>query len=304
MNQTVKNTLRRSIRALMHIAPVRHAARRVTHHGVVPRDVWDRLPVVEPEFRVALPGGGTFVYHSSPGDGIGQALYWRGVDYWEADTIRVFLALARSARRFVDIGSNTGPYTLLCAAVNPDVYIIAYEPVPRIHERLSANIAANRLEGRVEARKLALSSRAGISTFHVPNTILPTSASLAESGFRNIPGQLIQVETVTADDDIAGARPIDLVKIDVEGFEHDVLGGMGHILAEDRPIIICECNPDGPYQAIEALLAPHGYVFFHLRAPTPVAMTHIVPDASEQHRNYACVPVEKRARVDAMCRSS
>jgi hypothetical protein len=70
---------------------------------------------------------------------------------------------------------------------------------------------------------------------------------------------------------------------------------MTRILGHDRPVIICECNPDGPYRAVEATLAAHDYAFFHLRAPAPVRTSHIAPDPEERFRNFACVPAEDAA---------
>ena len=294
---------RRLLRAGMAVEPVRRPLRRLAHDGWLPRAVWQRLPVMG-ELTVALPDGGSFVYHASPGDSIGRALYWRGVLDWEASTVLPLLRLARTARRFLDIGANTGVYTLLACAANPALTAVAYEPVPRVFRRLLSNIARNDLGSRCTVRNLAVSSRCERVALHVPPSELPLSASLVRGGFRGLAGEHIEIEAGTVDDETAGGPAVDLVKIDVEGFEDQVLAGMARTLAADRPVIVCDCNSGGPYQAVEALLAAHAYVFFHLCAPAPRAMPHILPDPTERHRNYLLVPVERAAHVAGVIRAA
>jgi FkbM family methyltransferase len=274
--------------------------RQLANAGLVPKKIWNRLPIVDEIFTVTLPEEGSFQYHAWPGDAIGHAFYWTGVHAWEAETIRAFLALARRARRFVDVGANTGAYSLLACTVNPNIQVIAYEPVPRVYERLVANITCNHLEHQCTTRQAAVSDHAGKAELHVPRSLLPSSASLDQHGFRNIAGELIEVEVTTLDDDCTVEEPVDLVKIDVEGFEDKALAGMIRILSRDRPSIVCECNPDGPYQAVEAVLAAHGYTFFHLRAHGPVRTSHITPDPKQRFRNFACVPAEDRATLSLL----
>jgi hypothetical protein len=90
---------------------------------------------------------------------------------------------------------------------------------------------------------------------------------------------------------------VDLVKIDVEGFEDQVIEGMAKTLAADRPVMVVECNPDGPYEEVERLMRSHDYHFVHLRAPAPVSMPRIEPDPTERERNYLFVPAEREAEV-------
>lgn len=298
--QALRHALRRLVHGSLRVAPLRHGVRSLARAGLVPRDVWTRLPVTDATFAVALPGGPVFLYRYGPGDAIGHAFYWRGLGAWESATIRAFLVLARQARMFLDVGANTGAYTLLACAQNPSMRALAYEPVPRIHERLVDNIALNGFDDRCTTRQVAVADAHGTTELHVPLSLMPSSASLARHGFRDIRGELVKVEVTTADRDTAGGPRVDLVKIDVEGFEDRVLAGMPRILSEDRPVVICECNPDGPHEEVEAALRARDYVFFHLCDPRPVEHRGIVPDAAERYRNYACVPAENTAARAAL----
>jgi FkbM family methyltransferase len=288
----LREAWRGCLRASMSVEPVRRRTRQLALAGRVPKKLWNRLPIIESEFSVALPQGRAFRYRATPGDAIGQALYWRGIEGWEFATIDVFMALVERAQHFLDIGANTGAYTLIACALHEQVRAVAYEPVPRVFQALCDNIAINHWQSRCRARQMAVSANRGQTHLHVPHTAMPSSASLAHEGFRNLRGQLITVPVTTIDDDIPANERVDLIKIDVEGFEDQVLMGMARVLRDDRPVIICECNPDGPYTLVEGILAKAGYQFYHIRDSGCERMSYIVPDPHERFRNFACVPEE------------
>ncbi|MEM9492367.1 MAG: FkbM family methyltransferase, partial [Myxococcota bacterium] len=194
-----------------------------------------------------------------------------------------------------DIGAYTGVYSLVACAANPRARVVTFEPVPRIYRRLVANLELNQLTERCQAHNMAVSNRTGSARLHVPHTALPGSSSLSETGFRNLPGQPIDIATTAIDDAIAEDDRVDLIKLDVEGFEHHALQGMERVLGRDRPALIFECNPDGPHREVETLLRRHEYLFFHLRERGPVRMHTLVPDPDERYRNYACAPAENEA---------
>jgi FkbM family methyltransferase len=270
-------------------AALRGLLRTAAHAGMLPEPIWKRLPV-ETTFAVSVQYRGRFRYSSLLEDAIGRALFWRGVSSWEADTVKVFLRLIEHANLYVDVGANTGPYALVACAVNPRVQVVAFEPVPFIYERLSSNVILNGWSARCRTRKEAVSNFVGMTAFHVPSGELPTSGSLDPQGFRKYPGKLIDVPVTTIDTVRAGHGKIDLIKIDVEGFEDKVLEGMPRVLDDDRPMIIVECNPDGPYRAVERTLARSRYRFFHIRDRGRVEMANIAPDTTERYRNYLCAP--------------
>jgi FkbM family methyltransferase len=284
----IKKVGRRLARAVTAIALVRSTLCQLTRAGLVPGWLWKRLPV-ETTYSVSLSSGAQVRYTSHPNDVIGRALFWRGLAEWESETIRVFLELCPRAKRFIDIGANTGVYTLLACAVNPTVEVLAFEPVPHIYERLCWNVNLNGWRHRCRLRNEAVSDQVGSLPLHVPHSDLPTSASLNVHGFRGISGELIQVPVTTIDSVLSEPNRVDLVKIDVEGFEAEVLQGMNLVLARSKPAIIVECNPDGPFRAVQKALRCYGYHFFHLTKTGPTPKTDIVPDPTQKCRNYLCL---------------
>ncbi len=283
-------------RGLLSVSPVNRALRRLSRAKFLPSRLWKRMPV-ERAFQVRLFKGEEFRYISNTYDTIGRALFWRGLEDWEQETLSVFEALARQARTFLDVGANTGTYSLVACAANPNVQAMAFEPVPEVFQYLRNNVAANGWEDRCQVFEMAVSDREGTTEFHLPFSKTPTSASLNPDGFRGIEGRLIKVRQSTLDRLCEPTMPIDLIKIDVEGFEDVVLKGMPRILSEHQPDLIIECNPDGPIEAIESILLAEGYEFLHLHPEGPRPTSRITSEQTSFHaRNFLCTTDIDRVR--------
>jgi FkbM family methyltransferase len=255
--------------------------------NLLPRFVWARLPVHH-DIRVEVDKSRSFLYHSTAGDLLGRSFFWGGIKAWEYETTSTFLDLCKTATLVLDIGANTGSFSLLACAANPRTRVLSFEPVPRNFSRLLRNLQLNGFDQRCEAFNIAVSDRTGTAEFHVPFEEVPASSSLDPNGYRGISGELITVPVNSIDAIIPPGVKVDVAKIDVEKFEHCVLNGMERILAESRPAIVIECLPDGPYEAVEQILSKFGYRFFHLRSEGPVQVRGIVPDTSGRFRNYLC----------------
>lgn len=266
---------RLAARRLMRISVLRTTLRRLSLAGYLPPWIWKRLPV-EGLFPVILPDGRSFLYSATANDGIARALFWRGLADWESETIPVFYQLARSAQIILDIGANTGFYTLLGCTANPDARVISIEPVPRVCEKLLEHIHLNHFDDRCEVYPVAVSSFIGTAQMHIPYGDLPTSASLNPTGFRGFEGALVEVPVTTVDA-IVGERSVDLVKIDVEGFEPQVLEGMQGALRRSYPSLFIECLPDGPYRQVEEILGDFGYQIYALLREGPIRVERVIP---------------------------
>jgi FkbM family methyltransferase len=292
MRDLAKNAGRRAVRMAMKPAPLRAPLRLAAKRDLLPGWLWGRLPI-EAAFEVRYPHGVRFRYQPTAYDGIGRQLYWKGELHWEYETIEPFCRMARHARRVLDIGANTGTYSLIACAAHPDTRVTAFEPVPRIRAQLIDSVALNRFGDRCEIRNDAVSDSCGTARFHVPAEALPTSSSLHAEGFRGLEGEHIEVPLTTIDALLSPDDPVDLVKIDVEGFEDAVLRGMERTIREHRPAVFLECNHDGPVDALEALLAQHALTLYHLLPSGPAKVPGFGRDASDQHRNFLALPPER-----------
>ena len=164
------------------------------------------------------------------------------------------LAWRRALRQgglFIDVGANVGTYTIWAAELGAEV--IALEPAMDTFGLLQENIALNGYP--VTALRAAAGSHCGTARF---------TAGL-DAGNRVTPDGPVVTELVTVDS-LIGDRRVTGMKIDVEGFEIDVLRGAARALAEHRiGLIQIEWNEMSvsaigtDRRPVAELLAGHGY---------------------------------------------
>ncbi|PIY08182.1 MAG: hypothetical protein COZ18_13590 [Flexibacter sp. CG_4_10_14_3_um_filter_32_15] len=113
--------------------------------------------------------------------------------------------------------------------------VIAFEPVNHLRERLEKNVALNRAT-QIEVLPYALSDFSGTSTMNInPKDENQGTASLSENGNTEI--------QVRKGDDLLNEMKIerlDFIKIDVEGFEYQVLRGLKENIQRFRSSIVFE----------------------------------------------------------------
>lgn len=148
----------------------------------------------------------------------------------------------------MDIGANFGTYALIAASqMGPRGRLIAVEPVPRIAALLTENLVMNGFDDRAIIVRCAVGAKAGMVTMHEfatrqgGNTLHAHVAATAISTY----GEQIVTREVpcrTLDDlaDEYAPDRLDFVKIDVEGFEQQVLQGGAAALGRLRPRLLLE----------------------------------------------------------------
>jgi FkbM family methyltransferase len=225
---------------------------------------------------ISLPNGRLLRIDRDAGVGLASLLFWNGLDGYEVDTSETLRFFFERTVTFVDVGANYGLYSILGALWNPDLRVVAFEPVPQIYRALRRNVALNGLEKQVSAHQLALANRSGTATFYLPSSESrdseATGTLVADSWQSRQDSPTIAVETVRFDDfERTHPMKVDLVKIDVEDFEAGVLAGMERTIRRDRPFIVCEILPREHYnertrEVVESLgyspywITPFGYI--------------------------------------------
>ncbi len=218
-------------------------------------------------------------------DIIAHRLFFTGLREWEKETSSVLLEQIRRSRCFIDVGANCGVYSVLGCTVNPSVHVVALEPVPKICAALANNVRQNGYASRVTVLNIALGDTNGTISFHEAEC--STMGSLAVEGYMGQRGRVIQVKCRTLDSVVEelNLEP-DLLKIDVEGFEHVVPSGAGQVLSKFRPCIILEANPGDPAAAMTQILLKHGYSFQNITDRGLEERSEIIPVAA--YRNWRC----------------
>jgi FkbM family methyltransferase len=225
---------------------------------------------------IRLPNGKTMSIERDSGISIASLLFWHGLDGHEPETSRTLRFLFERATKFIDVGANCGLYSVLGALWNPNLDVIAFEPVPPIFSTLQRNVLLNRLERRVRCENVALSSKSGTATLFLPKSEGPdiesTGTLVSESWQSRTGSPILEVKAVRFDEyEASNAMHVDLIKIDVEDFEADVLEGMQRVITRDCPFIVCEVLPrahrnERTRRIVEALkyhiywITPHGHI--------------------------------------------
>jgi FkbM family methyltransferase len=213
---------------------------------------------------------GGFAYDLDLSQGIDFAIY---LGIYERRTRAALRRLVKRDALVLDIGANIGAHTLtLAELVGPAGRVLAFEPTDYAFTKLSRNLALNpELARRVTAHHCFL---AGTDADAVPSAIYSSWPLASEDGLHaKHLGREMKTETARArsiDSVLAEVadRPVSLVKLDVDGFECDVLKGATKLLTETRPVFVMEL---APYVLVErgaslsellSFFVPRGYRFY------------------------------------------
>jgi FkbM family methyltransferase len=172
---------------------------------------------------------------------------------WEPHVTSAFRGLLSPGDVCVDVGAHIGYYTLLASrVVGPTGRVYALEPSSRVFRILSSNLALN-ASASVTALNMAAGETAGSAVLYEAPGLSPLTSSLSSRmldsphGARAEEFVATQVPVVAVDDIVpADVFPrVRVVKVDVEGYEIEVLRGMeGLLRATDRIAVFVETSPE------------------------------------------------------------
>lgn len=167
---------------------------------------------------------------------------------YEPRTLALMQRLLRSGDTMVDVGGHVGQYALHAArAVGPTGRVVAFEPNPRTYRYLTRNVDLNGLRGRIVPVLAAVDTRVGVAPMFAGREENWGLASLGASG-----DVAFHVATVPLTEALRalGVQRLDVLKIDVEGYEGRVLRSLDlgselrprHIILEFIPAQLASCG--------------------------------------------------------------
>lgn len=182
-------------------------------------------------FPVRLDGVQKPIY-GDLGENMFAILFRFGHLPWQIGLDRFCRNTIKPGQTVFDVGANVGfTSAVFSQLVGPQGRVVAFEPAPSTFAMLSNALADF---GNVDRVNLGLAATAGAIDFY-----LPKRHDMAGSKPRRGAAR-IRVKTCTLDEAVAAHGAPSFVKIDVEGFEAEVLAGGKRMLAETRPIIAFE----------------------------------------------------------------
>lgn len=161
---------------------------------------------------------------------------------YEPEQTAWFNRCLSSGDTLIDVGASFGYYTTLGATlVGPSGRVFAFEPSP-IASKVIEDAIRDAAVHSIVLTKAAVGKGKGSVSLYLPTTQYLHSPSILQSDSAFVP---IQVPVTALDqfEPLKNASQIKLVKIDVEGYEPDVLDGMENLIRARRvENIICEFN--------------------------------------------------------------
>jgi FkbM family methyltransferase len=226
--------------------------------GRLPERIYRHLHFKGP-FTVDIGAGRSFRMMSG-GDILENDLFWtpfgRGL---EGVSARAWAALAdRADGAILDVGANTGLYSLIALACQPEADVYAFEPVRRVADRLRENFAINGFSAAV-IEKASSDVNARVPIYDNAEGMEYDASLEKDHGDHEVS---YEVEAIRLDDFLS--TPVGLMKIDVEQHEPAVIRGAMAMIRAHRPAILIETIFDKPTAELNRQLAGLGYLIFNI----------------------------------------
>ncbi len=229
-------------------------------------------------FLVPAPKGPTIVHTNYNFDilvdpiidkGLETSLYYHGT--YETGTLNVIKMCIREGDSFIDVGSNIGLMSLFVSKIigkNGAVY--SFEPEPEIFTIFLKNIEINKVVN-IFPYNLALGSDKNTATIYSNFDLSRGSASFIKSDKNSLGAEVTvqKLDNFVTKNNISDIR---MIKIDVEGWELEVLKGANRFLGSPNAPIICieysNLHPVQNCQLIDSykyILAVNNYSVYKLK---------------------------------------
>jgi FkbM family methyltransferase len=194
------------------------------------------------------------------------------------------------ARWMVDAGANHGDFSHAASACFPSARCLLVEPLPQLHGQLEKRCNGSREHWFLE--KCALGATNCVMPFYVARSDeIGSLAGFSEEYAAVIAGAKpssqfeCQVRTLDAVAAQHGIAAIDLLKIDVEGFEFEVLEGAREALAKTEAVIVEVSLVRNPSRHSSALLR-----MLNLLADAGFDIVRVIPSLFDRREPWK--PVE------------
>ena len=229
----------------------------------------------------------------------------------EAWSVSVLQRIIQPDWMCLDVGANDGtPYTeLFIEKLGPKGRVLAIEPGPKPYQRLVANIHTW-LDVRGPQQPTVCTERRGVGAttqqlevgYHDCWTLLPVGdPKVAEKRSKEFDTFTMQIDRL---DSLVGTQRVDVINLDVDGYELAALQGGHNILSAQKPLIVIELAATclewlgTSVEEVVNFLHKCGYTFYFTDDDGPLTdveqICNCVPrGASTTSRNAVCVHVDR-----------
>ena len=135
---------------------------------------------------------------------------------------------------FVDLGANEGYFTVIGAQLCGNVgRVLAIEPQERLLNVINQNLKVNSVEN-VTVANVAITDHSGEETLHLASDLNTGSSGLHRATKYRVRTQQVASVTLEALLNERGILNVDLLKVDIEGFEYEALLGSVDLFRKQR----------------------------------------------------------------------
>jgi FkbM family methyltransferase len=177
----------------------------------------------------------TFSLYVSPDNGfIDKHIFLYGV--YEPFMLDLFSKYLKKGDTFIDIGANIGQHSMYVATlVGKSGHVHAFEPIPSIYQQLCDSVNKNKFQEIVHTHNYALGETEATEKLFVAKNV--GGSSLVNDTETK---ETIIVQIKNGDSELKNISAINGIKIDVEGYEYEVLSGLQQTLLTKKPILFLE----------------------------------------------------------------
>ena len=232
-------------------------------------------------------------------DFVGRCIYFTG--NYDRKISSLCRRIVRPGDTVLDIGANMGVVALhLARLVGPNGVVHAFEPNPRMAELLTQSASKNGFEN-IRLHSTALGSSSAVLELHIPRDNAGQGSFIYHKD--DFDHFVVHAPVCTLTEIVKELRinAIRLIKIDVEGFENEVLLGGKDVLNTLRPeFILLEANEymTASFSSVPVVqtLRQAGYLFMTIpktMLSTRVARVDVNSNKHSPTHDILAIPEEK-----------
>ena len=167
---------------------------------------------------------------------------------------------------FIDCGANTGAVICKLIKTNSKLRGFAFEPHPMTFSKLKSNVELNGISSAVDLFNNALGATAGSIEMSVRGSESMAVVKNSTFGANDEDSEIVNIQQVTIDDCMDSISGEVIIKIDVEGWELEVLKGSLKTLARTSKIVV-ECHTEELLESCSKLLKEQNFTLEKLPFP-------------------------------------
>jgi FkbM family methyltransferase len=242
--------------------------------------------------------GKMFTLFLSPDNGfIDKHIFLYGV--YEPFMLDIINENLREGDTFVDIGANIGQHSMFAASIVQETgSVYSFEPIPRIYAQFMDSVHANHFDTIIHAQNVAIGTTDSKQDLYLKAENIGGSSLVDNDGAT----ETVTISVRNGDTLLSHIPHITMVKIDVEGYEYEVLSGIQEVLKKHTPTILIEFSgyfyneqQENHGQKILSLLESLGYRMYDIEDDMKPL---------DSHKNFIASFTSNKKQTNLLCKAS